>query len=323
MKRSYLVAAVFLSSMSGCGPMIELEDDTGDASTSSPTPDPTTATTLPPQPPPIPPATSTTTSATAPTTSATTVATADSEGSDDISFIMEPDGGTNCVVTDDGAWHCSYCDPFVQDCPDGDKCVPWSADGDEWWDRTRCSPVAEVPVAVGGVCTVEGGPYSGVDDCDLGAMCFGVDPVTLEGTCVAICEGSPVNPECAPDSTCLIAYDGNLVVCLPSCDPLLGDCVGSEACVPATEGFACIPAAGAGPGEPCEHIDVCGPGLTCAPSEAVAATCDPGFEGCCTPWCDLAAPDPAAGCFDPEQVCLPWPDAPAGFEDVGVCALPV
>jgi hypothetical protein len=47
-----------------------------------------------------------------------------------------------------------------------------------------------------------------------------------------------------------------------------------------------------------------------------------GATGCCSPLCDLT--DPMPPCL-PDQVCLPWYEAgmaPAGYENVGACALP-
>jgi len=48
---------------------------------------------------------------------------------------------------------------------------------------------------------------------------------------------------------------------------------------------------------------------------------DPGAGSrCCTPFCDLSAPNT---CPLPEQMCAPWSAAPdPGYENVGVCLVP-
>lgn len=74
-------------------------------------------------------------------------------------FLSEPDGGGTGFE----------CDVFAQDCPPGEKCVPWANDGGGVWNATRCSPVDDDPAAPGEPCTVEGGPTSGIDDCDAQA----------------------------------------------------------------------------------------------------------------------------------------------------------
>ncbi len=41
--------------------------------------------------------------------------------------------------------------PFIwaQDCPEGEKCMPWANDGGGSWNATRCSPLDPNPSAVG------------------------------------------------------------------------------------------------------------------------------------------------------------------------------
>ena len=41
---------------------------------------------------------------------------------------------------------------------------------------------------VGFVFTALGSAVSGVDNCAQGSMCWGVDPETLEGECIAFCD---------------------------------------------------------------------------------------------------------------------------------------
>jgi hypothetical protein len=109
-------------------------------------------------------------------------------------------------------------------------------------------------------------------------------------------------------------------LCLAECDPLGRDC-GDELCVPTGDTFACVPAnADLAPGEPCTLLDDCASGTACIPPEYVPECVD---DGCCSSFCDLTAPDPAAGCL-PAQTCQPWYDPGAGppsLMHVGVCAL--
>jgi hypothetical protein len=224
----------------------------------------------------------------------------------------------------DGAGVTFECDLFLQDCPEGDKCMPWANDGGAVWNATRCSPIDPDPGAVGEPCMVEGGPTSGVDDCDRGAMCWDVSLDTLEGTCTAFCVGTPDDPTCEdPNAQCATAERTGLALCLPIGDPLLQDCAEGQGCYPVQAYFLCVPDRSGdmgAPGDPCEYLDVCDPGRACL--EAAAVPMCEGATGCCSPLCDLT--DPMPPCL-PDQVCLPWYEAgmaPAGYENVGACALP-
>lgn len=230
-----------------------------------------------------------------------------------IIFIIEPDVPV-----------AFECDPFAQDCPVGEKCGAWANDGGSSWNATACFPIDPAAVGVGETCVVQGAGTSGIDNCELGAMCWDVDEVTSEGTCVALCTGSAANPMCAAGNTCAISNDGALNLCLPGCDPLLQDCIAGQACYPVGDGFTCAPDASGAQGfdgDLCEFINVCDPGLMCVGGDAVEGCA--GFVGCCTPFCDLSVGgDP---CPSALEECVPWFEvgmAPPGFEDVGVCAIP-
>src|SRR5690606_34162493 len=172
----------------------------------------------------------------------TSTSTGTTEGSSDATgdgciFIPCVDGGVDCVVVPglDGVPRCSMCDVWAQDCPEGEKCSAWANDGGESWNATICVPVGEDKP--GEPCTAEGSPLSGHDSCELGAMCWDVDPETLEGTCVGLCDGSEDAPTCAePMTTCAITNGGVLNLCLPTCDPFLQDCGQTESCVDVGEG---------------------------------------------------------------------------------------
>jgi len=236
----------------------------------------------------------------------------DSTGGDDVSFIETPDGGV------------AMCDMWTQDCPDGEKCMPWANDGGSTWNATRCSPIDDDPGQPGDECTAEGGGFSGLDTCDLASMCWDVDGETNTGTCVSFCEGSAVDPLCSdPDEVCPITSDGLPILCLPTCDPLLQDCVEGQTCHPKGDGFICFPDASGGMGvfgDPCEYFNECAPGFWCASAESVPGCV--GSGGCCASYCNTSAP--MSSC-EPGTECVSWHEegtAPTGEEDIGVCVTP-
>ena len=232
-------------------------------------------------------------------------------------FIAEPDGGGPA----------NQCDLWTQDCPAGEKCMPWANDGGGSWNATRCSPISDAPGQPGDDCTVDGSGVSGLDDCDISAMCWDVDVETNIGTCVAFCAGSPENPLCEDSGTaCSTSNDGVLNLCLPLCDPLIQDCAEGNACYPEPVGFICSPDASGDAGmygDACEFLNVCDPGLFCADAGSVPDCA--GAAGCCSEFCDVSQGDDSqcqgqAG----GQTCIAfWPegDAPPGQEDYGLCVI--
>lgn len=105
----------------------------------------------------------------------------------------------------------------AEPCPMGEKCASWSSDGDDTFDATRCSPLTDVSPAIGEPCIFEGSPYSGIDNCEAGAMCLLVDPSDQNsGRCRAACVGDPYDATCVdPAMTCVIEGD-YFGWCLPS-----------------------------------------------------------------------------------------------------------
>ncbi len=254
-----------------------------------------------------------------PTTSGPTTDGGSSSGGGTGVFVQEPDGGT-----------AQECDIWAQDCPTGQKCMPWADDGGGAWNATKCTPVSPNPNQVGDPCTTEGGGTSGADDCDVAAMCWNVDGETGIGTCVDFCTGSPASPECEdPGDVCLITNEGSLILCLPICDPILQNCGTNEGCY-LVDGITitCGPdSSGAGGiyGDPCEFDNSCDPGLYCAPADTVPDCV--GAAGCCSQWCDLTTSDPSSVCggLAGGQECVSYYDpgtAPPGFDHVGLCAIP-
>jgi hypothetical protein len=116
----------------------------------------------------------------------------------------------------------------------------------------------------------------------------------------------------------LLAYDGEINLCLPACEPLVPTCAAGHACVASYDDlFACVPeslvADRSQYADPCDEIIGCGTGLLCTVAEDVPACA----TECCTMLCDpLAAnecPDAAAG-----QVCIAHAETPT----LGHCGFP-
>ncbi|MEX1369444.1 MAG: hypothetical protein AB1Z98_40330 [Nannocystaceae bacterium] len=272
-----------------CGPQVSATDDaegssdaSGDSSTvGTPTPPSTTG--------PV----ATTSSSGAETTSGTTT-DADDDGYED------DDGGTGCTFT---------CPPppppppmgGTCNCPPGEKCMPWAADGSMTWTNIRCSPIVDDPGQPGDACTVEGSQWSGIDDCDAGSMCFGVDPQTNVGTCASFCSWFGDGP-CEADTECQIQPgDLALPVCVPTCDPTAPDCPMGTGCFAGGSSFTCQDTARmrAAVGSPCPDPVACTAGALCA----YGLECGQGVgEGCCAEVCDLGQPSPCP----PAQMCSPW-----------------
>jgi hypothetical protein len=151
---------------------------------------------------------STTTQAEPATTTANLTSTSESGESSDVtgtSFITQPDVGDGDPCGE--AARTKWCDPWSQDCASGDKCTPTAGNCDHFV-RTTCTELPPQPVAIGGACVSEKGPLSGENDCELGATCWFVDPDTLLGTCVGLCQGNPQVPTCAQPGTACVFIDG-------------------------------------------------------------------------------------------------------------------
>jgi hypothetical protein len=226
------------------------------------------------------------------------------------SFVVEPD------VFDPEA-----CSVFDQDCPEGEKCVPYGSSGDSW-DALKCVPVLG-DQAPGEPC-VWAGIIEATDDCDASSICWFAEEIEGQffGTCVAQCTGTPDMPECLPGASCILNDNGSLALCLPGCDPVVQDCGEELACYWGGAMFECIFTSENIPtGEPCGFVNDCAPGHLCADAAALPSCAG---SACCTQYCNLLDGD--AGCSaQPGTACVSFFDegrAPVGYEHIGACVLP-
>ncbi|HWB82430.1 MAG TPA: hypothetical protein VG755_46025 [Nannocystaceae bacterium] len=323
------VTALTIGALGGCldRSVEDTSPDTGNDTGTSTTIGSTSANTTSP--------TSTgTTNATSSTSSMDTSATIDT--GDDVSTDSSSDDGWDTCVgfyggcPPDGGNLPFECDIWAQDCQDGEKCMPWANDGTNTWNATRCSPLDVNPQQPGEPCTVEGSGVSGIDSCELGTMCWNVDPETNEGVCVDFCEGSEANPVCEDAATeCFISNDGVLILCLPPCDPFFQGCGEGQGCYPTNDQafFVCLPDGSSDSGahgDPCNFEGDCDPGLFCA-DPAIVFDCM-GSDGCCTEFCDVTSGDPDLACSGAAngETCVAWYDdgqAPPDLAHVGACVL--
>lgn len=238
----------------------------------------------------------------------------------------EDGGGAFYAANPDGPL--PSCDLLGQDCPEGEKCAPFADHFDSpGYDAARCLDVVEEPAQDGEPCMVMGDEWSGRDDCDVGLVCYELDPETDTGVCRALCD--PGGAACSdPSTTCVSWFDGGLPICSPTCDPLLQDCGPGMACVGDPDivcdagacGISRPPNTGVAlQGEPCDWPTDCELGLQCTDGAVVPGCVD---ARCCTEICDAA--DPASCDAVPGTSCVPVDSAscPPAIYDAGVCITP-
>ena len=211
------------------------------------------------------------------------------------------------------------CDPWQQDCPEGEKCAPYASTGGVW-DANKCVPILGNQ-GVGEPCHSDG-IVEATDDCDATSFCFRVDEDGM-GSCHAFCTGTPDDPMCPPGSECALASDGVLIPCIPTCDPLEQDCFEGTACYWIGYDFSCVFTAGDGIplGQPCAYINDCEAGLMCVDAAALT-TCE--GPSCCTTFCNLELGDEPCAEL-PGTACVslfPPGEAPPSYEHIGVCVVP-
>jgi hypothetical protein len=248
------------------------------------------------------------------TTMTTIVGTDTDDGPDDTtlttgSFYAGPDNDWGSV---------SECDPFAQDCPEGEKCVPYASTGGTW-DANKCVPITG-DGQPGDPC-VYGGVIEATDDCDGSGICWNTQQIDGQsiGICTAFCEGTADTPQCNEGETCIISNEGSINLCIPSCDPNANECPDEYQCTWINDGFACVPVSQdpSGVGEPCTLINDCPSGSVCVLAELLAGCSD---AACCAAFCSLSMPM----CEEPFTECMSFFEdpPPAGFEDIGICVSP-
>lgn len=226
--------------------------------------------------------------------------------------------GTGGIKTDMPGEPPGPCDPWMQDCPEEEKCAYYQDPYGEV--ATRCVPLVAFPREAGEPCKAEPG-HTGLDDCDLGSVCAFLDGEG-NGVCTAMCGGSPEQPVCDQGSTCQLCADGQCPsLCLSKCNPLEPNCPEPLVCGPGESGFVCGMDAspsdqGGGQGEPCEFLNECNPGSTCIEASYMPS-CQDGF--CCAAYCNVGDPESC----EPGLECLPYSAVDEGlgpdYPSLGVC----
>ena len=213
----------------------------------------------------------------------------------------------------------NQCDPWTQDCPEGQKCVPYASSGGAW-DATKCVDVLGSQ-AMGEPCSYAGAAEA-TDDCDATGYCWGVNEVDgeLVGVCAAFCTGSPDEPMCPAGYFCPLAGDGTINLCHRTCDPIVQDCQEGTGCFWSGANFQCIfTTQDIPPGQPCGYINDCAPGSSCIDGAELPECAG---SSCCAPFCELGG-DPSPCAAIPGSVCTPFfnEDPPPELALVGYCGL--
>ncbi|WP_052548993.1 hypothetical protein [Enhygromyxa salina] len=247
----------------------------------------------------------------------------DTGGPDDFGGDGDGDPGTTTttsagfVPTDGDMPSIAECDPWAQDCPEGEKCVAYGSTGGGW-DANKCVPI-NGDGTQGEPCTYDGTAAS-TDDCNADTWCWNVSEEGV-GVCTSFCTGSPDDPICEPGYGCSIANEGSITLCLLNCDPLLQDCPSAtDSCFYDFSGnFVCafftqnLPT-----GEPCGFINDCIGGDICLGADVLPSCAG---ASCCAEFCDLTDPT----CTVEGTECTPLFEdgtAPPDYVDVGVCIIP-
>lgn len=249
------------------------------------------------------------------TDSETTNTTQEEESTNEVddggaSFYAGPEDDTTTGAPPD-------CDPFAQDCPEGEKCVPYAGSSPSL-DSNKCVPVLGSQ-GEGEPCTYAG-VFESTDDCDETSFCF-IFNTEGEGLCQSFCTGTVDAPVCGQGQTCVIDGQGSINLCIDTCDPLAPACPEPLGCTWISPDFLCTSHEETDLlGESCEEIANCGPGLTCVDSEALPECAS---TACCAEFCALD--DPEAVCALEGTQCEPFyspGQAPEGLENVGICIAP-
>jgi hypothetical protein len=209
---------------------------------------------------------------------------------------------------------------LAQDCPDGQKCVPYPSDAG--YDTNKCVPVLG-DGAPGESCTP--GDAEGTDDCDASSVCWRLGEVggVVSGTCQPLCTGSEEQPSCPDGWYCSVYGDDVRYICTWLCDPIAQNCPEGEDCyLTDNNTFACVWDGNTSIGEGCMgYTNDCEPGLVCVDAEELPGCLD--FT-CCTSFCDVALGEEQCEAV-PGTMCVPLfaeGHAPVGLENVGTCVVP-
>jgi len=241
-----------------------------------------------------------------------------SSSGDDADDADDSDDGVLLLIPADVSGLCSVselslCDEIAQDCPESEKCVPFGFDDCSY---PRCVPITGDKPA-GEPCTVDA---QAIDDCDGDSWCYpGTLGLDVPGVCIPFCQHSRQAAVCDdPSLTCVfdeLTYHG-VLGCRPRCEPLTPTgCEPWERCTfthPTLPEFGCVLAGGVVNGEVCSSIQACDSGV-CVIAEALLECAG---ASCCSPWCDVLAPDCALGL----ECVVFFIDEPEST--VGVCATP-
>jgi hypothetical protein len=287
------------------------------------------------------------------TNQSTTDSADDGESSDDATTGEASDAGDSSVdgdgETDAGSDFIGpspdmpmlpLCNPWTQDCPDGEKCAPVRLDPTSGaWDGNVCVPEGDQPI--GAPCTFVEDGVNGQDTCVGPGWCWAPDPDTGIGQCIELCNGPPNGLGCPITmGKCFVTSSGILDLCLPACDPLVDPCWDGALCVPDYRGgyepvgFVCTHRGTTnpgGPGDPCGCANCCQNGALCEdPNKVGLGNCpevDPASQACCTALCDIDQPDPDLACAEAGlvgTVCVAFypPGTPEPLGKLGKCVLP-
>ncbi|MDC0667799.1 hypothetical protein [Nannocystis radixulma] len=223
-------------------------------------------------------------------------------------------------VPDVGPGPAFECDPWQQDCPEGQKCNLYSLDGDKELDGAKCVPLVDPAQQQGELCFAEDGYGSGLDDCDAGLVCWDVAP-SGAGHCVKMCDSGAGTATCPEGQLCTQGFGDFNSMCLSPCNPLEQYCIEGELCASGSAGYVCAPDASGVEGQiydTCKAANACDRGLMCAPPEAAPGCTAGPTEGCCLPFCEVGGVCPdgleCIGLHDPEQQ--------PGLDAIGMCATP-
>lgn len=184
--------------------------------------------------------------------------------------------------------------------------------------------VADPPVPIGGQCNLLWGDLK--DDCERGAMCFGLGIFADSKRCTPLATGSADAAVCADPCSQPFVYFGLFGLCTPPCDPLGNDCPEGVVCnaVVHKGKFVCTYEGAAGLNEACTNTDDCVEGSTCVVN-VLLPNCS--STRCCTPLCELVAPDPCPAAM-PDTACQTWPpyfdvDEACIPPGLGLCTMPL